>query len=351
MRSEKEPARERDEDEALRRDLAHQGIPPLAGDFTFDRQRWQSDFGDSPVHAAKRVQRWPWTAAAIVVLAGGFGAGQWFGHGSPGTSRVASPGEKHVHRTTKTAVFLAAKASPVIVQAMQALGHPAVAMEAPQTLPYAKQGPTVLSATAKVWGGHTLPTYDVELWATAQAWPVNSPHIQLSTARRLATFSGTNYSRQTTVEELTGLEMQSGYSVAPSPGKPVTLGKGLSAEEHHTNARGDRLAATSITWHQKRWDVVVNAPSTAQALQHAKALMQDIRTLGLPTPTQKGYIVVNLFASTTAQGAPRLATQATVTWNQGAMVYQVQAYSDVQQRMDTALAIAHTMRLYEPAQS
>lgn len=350
MRSEKEKAH--DPDKALRRDLAQQGMPSLAGDFTFDRERWRRDWAEVSIQPGRRTRRWPWVAAAAVVLAaGGIGASQWLGYGSPGTSPVASPRQTEGHRTTKTAVFLAAKASPVIVQAMQALGRPAVAMEAPQTLPYAKRGSTVLSATATVWGGRTLPTYQVELWTAEHAWPVNSPRISVATAQRLATFSGTNYRQQTTAEELTGLKMQSGYSVAPSTGKPVTLGHDGSAKEYHTNAGVNRLAATSIAWREQRWDVVVNAPSTGRAFQHAQTLARDIRTLGLPTPTQKGYIVVNLFASTTAQGASRLATQVTVTWNQGATVYQVETYSDVQQRMETALQLAHSMRRYHPSGS
>jgi len=66
--------------------------------------------------------------------------------------------------------FLAAKASPVIVAAMKALGSQSgVPLQAPQAIPYAKQPMTILSATAHVFGGSALPTYQVELWKTNQA--------------------------------------------------------------------------------------------------------------------------------------------------------------------------------------
>ncbi len=317
--------------------------PAIDADFQFDQQRWHQEL-PRRLHQRKGTPRpWRGIAAGVLVLASGVGVGTY-------TFNAAhSPGE---HAVAPGPQFLAAQASPVIVDAMKALGsHPGVALEAPQVIPYAKQPTTTLSATAQVFGGRALPTYQVELWKTDQAWPVNSPHILRLTNRRLAMYSGTNYGRQGAHGLQEGLKIESGYSVAPGPTTPVSIAPGIIGQESRTVPAINSLAAASLRWTASAWRVVVNAPSIRMARQESRQLADRLESLSLPRPTTGGYLVVNSTSSVTAQGKPRIATEVVITWNRGLTVYQVTTYSDVRQRMATALAIAHSMRLYESARS
>ncbi len=111
------------------------------------------------------------------------------------------------------------------------------------------------------------------------------------------------------------------------------------------------LAAASLRWTASAWRLVVNAPSIRMARQESRQLADRLESLSLPRPTTGGYLMVNSTSSVTAQGKPRIATEVVITWNRGLTVYQVTTYSDVRQRMATALAIAHSMHLYESARS
>lgn len=328
------------QDDALREWFGRFKWPAIDTAFQFDQQRWDHEFSRRQQQQPGRVRPWQWVA--ILVLTTGFGVGTALRHSAqsrPEPAATATPGPK----------FLAAKASPVIVEAMKALGsHPGVALEAPQAIPYAKQPTTILSAFAHVFGGSALPTYQVILWQTAQAWPVNNPHIAAPTSQRLAEYSGTNYASEGAQGVHTGLKIESGYSVAPGPTTLVPIAPGIIGKETSSYASATSLAATSLSWATGPWRMVVSAPSATLARQEAQQLVHSLVSVGLPQPTTGGYLVVNSITSVTAQGSPRIATEAIVTWNRGTTVYQVTTYSDVQQRLQTALLIAHSMRPYHP---
>ncbi len=328
------------QDDALRDWFGRFEWPAIDSNFQFDHQRWRQEFPRRQPQRTGRARPWPWVAAGILVTGIGVGTSTWY----------AAPHRIDTATTvTHGPQFLAAQASPVIVAAMKALGsHSGVPLQAPQAIPYAKQPMTILSATAHVFGGSALPTYQVELWQTNQAWPVNNPHITGPTSWRLAAYSGTNYAREGTQGLREGLTIESGYSVAPGPTTPVSIGPGIIGKESRSGASANSLPAISLAWALGSWQVVVNAPSATLARQQARQLTHDLTSLSLPQPATNGYLVVNSTASVTAQGRPRIATEVIITWNRATTVYQVTTYSDVQQRLESALSIAHSMRPYKP---
>lgn len=328
-------------DDALRDWFGRLEWPAIDDDFQFDQQRWRQEFAHRQHQQTKKPYAWQWVAAGILVLATGIGTFTW--HSAHGQFKPAA-------RVMPGPEFLAAKASPVIVAAMKTLGsHFGVPLEAPQVIPYAKQPTTALSATAHVFGGSTSPTYQVELWKTNQAWPVNNPHITSPSSRRLAAYSGTNYASEGIKGVRAALKIESGYSVTPGPTTPISIVRGIIGKESRSGESANSLPATSLTWTMGSWKVVVNAPSATLARQQARNLAHDLTSLSLPQPTTRGYLVVNSTASVTAQGSPRIATEVIITWNRGTTVYQVTTYSDVQQRLITALSISHSMRPYQPS--
>jgi len=128
----------------------------------------------------------------------------------------------------------------------------------------------------------------------------------------------------------------------------VSIAPGIIGKESSSHTSAASLAATSLRWIAGPWQVVVNAPSATLARQQARQLTHDLTSLSLPQPATSGYLVVNSTASVTAQGSLRIATEVIITWNRETTVYQVTTYSDVQQRLETALSIAHSMRSYKP---
>ncbi len=316
-------------------------------DFHFDTQRWNQEWSRRGHPERDTPHRWVRIAIGLLVITGSVSVITLdTGHHlalSPKTTPILPKSR------ASTPLFLAAQASPVIVQAMHALGSdPRVPLEAPQTLPYAQQKTTILSATAHVWGGTALPTYQVELWQTPQAWPINSPRISVSTAYRLAAYSGTNYARQGATGLQEGLQNESGYSIAPGPQTAVPLAPGIIAQESQSSASVDTVSATSLHWKHGRWQIVVNAPSAAIARQQSQQLVQAMTARPLPTPSTQGYLVLNVTPSVTSHGSPRLAPQVSITWSRETTVYHVTTYSDVFQRTNMAIEIAHSMRRYTP---
>jgi hypothetical protein len=327
-------------DDALREWFERLEWPPLDANFRFDQQRWHQEFPRRHRQRLGKTFPRPWAVAGTLILAAGIGTFTWYSmHGRFEPATAITPGGQ----------FLAAKASPVIVEAMKALGsHSGVPLEAPQVIPYAKPPTTILSATAHVFGGSALPTYQVELWNTQQAWPVNNPHITSATSRRLAAYAGTNYAKEGLPGVRQGLQIESGYSVVPGPSTLVSIAPGITAKESHSSPSATSLAATSLRWTSGSWHMAVSAPSTRLAQRQAQQLVHSLASVRLPQTTTSGYLVVTSTASVTATGSPRIATEVIVTWNRKTTVYQVITYSDVQQPLETALLIAQSMRPYTP---
>lgn len=326
------------EDQRLREALHREGPPELDRSFSFDQARWAHDWNRRFARAQHFHRAWWGLAASALVIVGSLTALH-----AHGIFRDASTVPTS-HNSQGPQPY-SARQNPVITQAMQALGpHPGVPLEAPRTLPFTNRGPTTLSATAYTWGGKILPAYQVELWQTAQSWPINSPHISQG-SRRLASFSGTDYTALGRTAEQQGLRIASGFSQPQKSGLSLSIA-GMPTVMYRTTSPIAAVSATSILWTEKPWKFRINAPTTVLAEQKAKELVHMLRTVHLPSAANTGFVVVDVEQSVTAQGAPRFATTTTITWAQSSTVYQIVTFTRPLQRLSTALALTASMQAY-----
>ena len=209
-----------------------------------------------------------------------------------------------------------------------------VAPEAPTVLPQAKSGSRQLY---------------YRTWDTTTG-PILNYNVQFSSpSQRLATFSGSTF---------TGISAGSSVWLpyaAPTNGQTthstVKLSDGIVASEQTFIApknSAKEVSAASLKWSEGRWQIEVSQTQSTQVpLAQADAVAAYLHSHFMPVPQSKGSIFVNVYPGMNAQGqATGSSVSETIKWQEGQHVYEVDTYSQVQNPIQTGLAMAISMKPY-----
>lgn len=195
--------------------------------------------------------------------------------------------------------------------------------EAPTLLPTANTGSNQLYyRTSGITSGSIL-SYDV---------------ILSSPTYRLAAFSGSTYS---------GVSDNNAVVLPSSPQTQITnsnvqLSSGIVAKEETTGS------AKALVWNEGRWEIEVTSNVGTQApISDADVVASYLHSHFMPVPQSKGTILVNVTPGENAQGQQvGTDTTATITWQEGEHVYQVNTYSHAKSPIQTGLAMTISMKPY-----
>ncbi|RIV22823.1 hypothetical protein D2Q93_08960 [Alicyclobacillaceae bacterium I2511] len=228
---------------------------------------------------------------------------------------------------------------PAIVQ--MAMGHVA------NTLRNSGVAPTV-----QPWDADGSNQVFYQTWQTLQGPIRNYSVLFSSPTHRLGGFSVSRYnSIGTATEDFRG---QSGFPKSlPGATTTVQLATGLSGQAHVLQAQGDNAKEISfgaVTWQEGRWLLIVSENGgTTLPMGTVNQVIAYLSQHFMPVPQTQGAIVVQLQPGLTATGQPDLthpSLQMYVTWQLDNRLLQVQTYTHCQNPVDTALAMAISMRPY-----
>ena len=212
---------------------------------------------------------------------------------------------------------------------------------------------TGFAPTVNPWDVNGSNQVFYRTWQTLQG-PVRNYSVQFSSSiHRLGGFSVSTYdSTNAAAQAFVG---QSGlpYSL-PGTSTPVQLSTGLAGQVHVFQAQGrnvKQVSSTAVTWQEGRWQIIVSENGDITVpMDTVNQVVSYLSQHFMPVPQSEGAIVVNLQSGVTSSGQPdlnQLNLQMYVTWQEGNRLLQVQTYTHCKNPVDTALAMAISMRPYE----
>lgn len=223
----------------------------------------------------RKVPAWRWGGAAAVLLA--VGSGWWLTHG-PNTAPPPPTVEASQSAAEQAFTWLGQHGSGDV------LGGP---LWQPTYSPS-------LSATVRI--DQPANTWEVSLWKTPHAFPVNSPAVEQG---RMATIISWRIMRVAGPSTVSGLQARTPWVVPTGPSQAVTLGHGVVGAQYTQGQTGQvRESGDILEWHVRHWHFELVASQVTPAVRREAIQLVDFVTTHA-MPGAPGVLVANVPAQPT----------------------------------------------------